>query len=123
MNTLWVSWGAVAWVWICYIIGQCVGILIHSDQDVMNKFTPWKTLWNYLVAHQNSVLYKFAIETALFWIWWHTPQDLGMFGLEKAKLLPLNPATAVIYGAFSDRIVGYVMAKFGCAEPKKDEEK
>ena len=106
-------------LWLFYILGQVAAILMRSDQSAMSKFTPWTTVWRYLVVHQNLVIYRLVIATALFWMWWHTPQDLGMFGLEKARLLPLNVATATIYGAFSDRVIDYVMTKFGCSVESK----
>lgn len=113
MHSFWIGFAKYAPLWGVYILGQVVSTLMRADQNAsMSKFTPWNTIRQYVTAHQNAFLWRFFLASALFWLWWHTPEDLAMIGMKKASLFPLNVGTAAIYGLFSDKVVNYFLIKF-----------
>jgi len=110
-------------LWLIYMIGSVLSILARADQSSMSKFTPWYNVKTFIVVHQNFVMVRFFINCCVFWIWWRTPEILSLLNIQKNWILPVNYATAGIFGVFSDRLLEYLMQKFHCTFGAVEEKK
>lgn len=106
--------GKTVGLWGMLVLGQAMAILMKGDQESMSKYTPWGNVWGYIKAHQNTVLIRVFLANCLFMVWHTSPALLGAFGYS-GPILPVNYATAGIYGVFSDKVLDWVMHKMGCS--------
>ena len=97
-------------LWIIFLIGQLVALIMRADTSAACKFTPWMTIRQYMAANLGLVVGKTFVASLLFWVWWHDPALLSLLGVDASKL-PLNCVTAGLYGMVSDKIAEYVLIK------------
>jgi hypothetical protein len=98
-------------MWLMFLLGQGLSILMRADLFASSKYTPWHNVWAYLQAHVASLLYTLFFSSCLFWLWWRDPYILMNWGINVARYFPLTLATAGLYGAMSDKVVSYIMTK------------
>jgi hypothetical protein len=99
-------------MWMLFLVGQILSVLMRADTFSSSKYTPWRNAWAYIEAHALSLIYTFFISSMLFWIWWRAPYILTAWGLNVARYFPLTLATAGLYGVVSDKVVSYALTKF-----------
>lgn len=102
-------------IWVIYIAGQLLHVLIRASYSIANKNNPIHTLGAYFKAYWAALSGRFFVETMMFWLWIGNPQFLmwiiHRFGFNMDVTLPLTPALAGIYGFSADVVLDYVTSK------------
>jgi len=105
-------------LWLLYFTGQAISMLGRASASASSQFTPWNSVREYVKWHWPALVFRVFACTMGFLLWWRNvaafdvllSAQLGVnAGIGKA--VPLTPATAGIYGLFSDVLLDWACAK------------
>jgi hypothetical protein len=101
--------------WVMYIMGQMIHVSMKSYYSSKSQMTPWTSIRGYLVAHWPDLAFRFFMNTMVFLFWWDNQNfvnaEVHKFVPSLDVAFPLTPATAGIYGLFSDVLLGWITVK------------
>lgn len=106
----------VALMWLAYLVGQLVSLLMKADLSARSPQTPWNSIKAYIHQNRDGVLVRFFIASCLFWVLNTFPsaiaQAVGGLGYQIPKQLLTNYGTAGVYGAVADKLVDYLLERY-----------
>jgi len=112
------NWKWVGFLWLCCLIAQILKMIVSAGQSAKSAHTPYESIRDYFIFHWPKILWRVSI-SSFFFGWWVADPPLvekimysigdKVSGSESAIAktirsfsIPLNPATAGMYGMVAD---------------------
>jgi hypothetical protein len=92
-------------LWVIYFAAQLIHMTVRAGLSTRSQLTPWDSLRQYVSKFWPQLVARVFLASLAFWWWIHSPAQVGT-----VVLLPVNPATAGIFGWFSDSVLDKVIA-------------
>lgn len=96
-------------LYLFVILGEAAHVLMRAWLSSRSSLTPWNTVRDYIAAHWPPIVVRWFLALCFFAAWVESPkfldQFLGRFGVSIGFDLPLNKATAGMFGYLADSIL------------------
>lgn len=92
-------------LWVIYGLAQLLHMTVRAGLASRSQYTPWVSVRQYTSKFWPQLVARIFLASLAFWWWIHYPQQVG-----SVVLLPVNFATAGIFGWFSDSVLDKLIA-------------